>query len=162
MSHISHSIRAALGRRLTGAVVGAAVGVFVVTAAAPPATPMSAPVSAPVSATAAASASTAAAARLPRRKMTARLVQESATTVAIRGWVQRWPGRRVVIQRKRCLSSACAWQFHRVVRSGPASRYRSRIFAPVTGRLYWRAVVRRTRTFAWSYRQAWGYTYRSQ
>ena len=64
----------------------------------------------------------------------------------------------VVVQKKECSSSACAWKvFKRVSTRGPKERWQVRVFAPEHGNWYWRGYVKAYGGYATS----WTHVYKT-
>lgn len=67
--------------------------------------------------------------------------------------------RYVVVQTRKC--SRCAWRTYKRVKTTATGAYRTGIFAPRSGRMYWRSKVRGTSpAFTTGYSEVW-YTYKS-
>lgn len=70
-----------------------------------------------------------------------------------------YAGRWVTVQKKAC--SSCGWRNYTSVKTTSTGAYSARVYAPSSGRWYWRAYVPATEpTFASGYSAVW-YTYKS-
>ena len=71
----------------------------------------------------------------------------------LRGDVERYSFRPVVVQRKRC--PTCAWERHEVVTTGKRGWFRSLIGAPRRGSAFWRAKVPASDGYVRSFSATW-------
>jgi hypothetical protein len=87
-----------------------------------------------------------------RRTIHSRVVGRGERLV-LRGDVEGYSRRRVIVQRKKCHD--CGWQRHEVVLTGDHGWFRSRIGAPKQGSTYWRAKVPASNGYVRSYSATW-------
>jgi len=71
----------------------------------------------------------------------------------LRGDVEAYFGRRVVVQRKGC--ELCSWRRHDVTRTGKRGWFRSAIRTPKEGSAFWRARVAPSDGYARSFSAVW-------
>lgn len=71
----------------------------------------------------------------------------------LRGGVESYAGRRVVVMRRGCES--CRWRLHDGVRTNRKEHFRSRIAAPHRGSTFWRAKVEASGGFSRSFSATW-------
>lgn len=88
------------------------------------------------------------AAKLPKREITLERTQKNWRAFQLRGEVQNWRNKRVIIQKKAC--PKCKWKKVRTVKANKNSVFRTRILAPKRpGKKWrWRVVVRKHGKFA--------------
>lgn len=90
--------------------------------------------------TAPAQATDAAADSRPQRVIEWKEKQKDWRTFLIKGKVQDLAGGKVLVQKKKC--RACQWKTVRKVRTNDRTRFRTKIYAPRTGKWFWRFQVR--------------------
>ena len=89
----------------------------------------------------------------PSRRTVHSLVISRHGKLYLRGDVERYSFRSVVVQRKRC--QTCAWERHEVVTTGRRGWFRSLIGAPRRGSAFWRAKVRASDGYQRSFSATW-------
>ena len=88
----------------------------------------------------------------PTRSITSEVVRRDGR-LYLRGDVESYFGRQVVVQRRRC--ETCRWRAHETVRTGRKGRFRSVIWAPESGSRFWRAKVAASNGYGRSYSATW-------
>jgi len=88
----------------------------------------------------------------PRRSIYSAVVWR-AGRLSLRGDVEDYSSREVLVQRKAC--EACSWRRFDLARTGKRGWFRSRIGAPARGSTWWRARVAASGGYAKSYSATW-------
>lgn len=95
-----------------------------------------------------ASTAPADAAKLPKREIKLERTQKTWRAFQLKGQVENWRNKRVIVQRKTC--PKCKWKKVRTVKTNKKARFRTRILAPKRpGKKWrWRVVVRKAGKYA--------------
>jgi hypothetical protein len=88
----------------------------------------------------------------PRRSVYSKVVWRDGH-LSLRGNVEDYPSRVVLVQRKAC--GGCSWRGFDLARTGKSSWFRSTISAPAIGSTWWRARVAASDGYATSYSATW-------
>lgn len=93
---------------------------------------------------------------LPKRKVTAKIIEPRRNKLVLKGMVGGDYGNKpVLIQKRNCLRASCKWHQHAKVRTNKRGQYRSGVTAPRNGYDYWRAKVAKSGGYGVSYSKVW-------